>query len=59
MTARVALKSPSGQYEVALYGKNLTNNHVPTGIAIDPTTATKFATVPYPRRFGVEASARF
>lgn len=59
MTARVALKSPSGQYEVALYGKNLTNNHVPTGIAIDPTTATKFATVPYPRRYGVEASARF
>lgn len=57
--ARVSVRAPSGKYEVALYGKNLTNNHVPTGLALDPSTETKFMTVPYPRRFGVEVTARF
>jgi iron complex outermembrane receptor protein len=59
VAARIALGSPSGQYEFAVYGKNLTDNRVSTGVAIDPTTQTKFTTVPYPRRFGVEVSARF
>jgi iron complex outermembrane receptor protein len=57
--ARVALRAPSGNYEVAVYGKNLTDNRVTTGLQTDPTTETKFTTVPYPRRFGVELSAKF
>jgi len=57
--ARVALRAPSGNYEVALYGKNLTNNTVSTGVQTDPTTETKFSTVPYPRRYGVELTAKF
>ncbi|HSV71999.1 MAG TPA: TonB-dependent receptor [Methylibium sp.] len=57
--ARIALRDPSGRYELAVYGKNLTDNQVSTGVAIDPTTQTKFTTVPYPRRFGVELSAKF
>ena len=59
VVAQIALRSPSGQYQVALYGKNLTDNKVSTAVAIDPTTQTKFTTVPYPRRFGIEVSAQF
>ena len=57
--ARVALRSPSGKYEFAAYGKNLTNNSVAGGLQTDPSTQTRFTTVPYPRRYGVELSAKF
>ncbi len=59
VAARIALLSPSKKYEFAIYGKNLTDNRVANGMAIDPTTQTKFTTVPYPRRFGVGLAARF
>ncbi|GJJ02028.1 TonB-dependent receptor [Duganella rhizosphaerae] len=57
--ARISLTSPSKKYEYAIYGKNLTDNQVATGIVLDPTSATRFTTVPYPRRYGIEASVRF
>ncbi len=57
--ARLAYVCPSGKYEVAAYGKNLTDNSQVTGIVLDATTQTRFATVPYPRRFGVELTASF
>lgn len=59
VTARVALTSPSKKYELALYGKNLTDNDVETGVIIDRPTRTRFSPVPYPRRYGVELTARF
>ncbi|MDT7529110.1 TonB-dependent receptor [Sphingopyxis sp. SE2] len=57
--ARIAFVEPSGRFEIAAYAKNLTDNRKSTGIQIDPSTLTKFSTVPYPRRFGVELTARF
>jgi iron complex outermembrane recepter protein len=57
--ARLAFREPSGRFEFAVYGKNLTNNTKSTGIQIDPTTMTRFTTVPYPRRYGLEVTARF
>lgn len=59
MGARIAFKEPSGRFEFAVYGKNLTDNEVDTGVQIDPSTMTRFATVPYPRRYGFEVTARF
>jgi iron complex outermembrane recepter protein len=59
LNARIAFREPSGRFEIAVYGKNLTDNIVDTGVQIDPTTMTRFATVPYPRRYGVEVTARF
>ncbi|MQA18687.1 TonB-dependent receptor [Rugamonas rivuli] len=59
VAARVSLTSPSKKYEYAIYGKNLTDNQVATGIVLDPTSATRFTTMPYPRRYGIEASVRF
>jgi len=57
--ARIALRLPNSPWEFAVYGKNLTDNDVDTGVQTDPNTLTRFATVPYPRRFGLEATARF
>lgn len=57
--ARVALRLDGGRYEVAAYGKNLGDNRKSTGIQIDPSTQTKFSTVPYPRRYGIELTAKF
>ncbi|WP_439620171.1 TonB-dependent receptor [Hyphomonas sp.] len=57
--ARIAWRAPSGNYEVAVYGKNLTDNDKDAGVQIDPSTQTRFATVPYPRRYGIELIARF
>lgn len=59
MGARIAYRDSSGRYELAVYGKNLTDNDEVMGIVLDPTSQTRFATVPYPRRFGVELSAKF
>lgn len=57
--ARIALRIPDTRYEIAVYGKNLTDNSALTGIVVDPTSQTRFATVPYPRRYGVELTAKF
>ncbi|EJL26601.1 outer membrane receptor protein [Caulobacter sp. AP07] len=57
--ARIAYADPSGRYELSVYGKNLGDNREVTGIVLDATSQTKFATVPNPRRFGVELTARF
>ncbi len=57
--ARIAFLEPSGRFEFAVYAKNLTDNRVDTGVQIDPNTQTRFATVPYPRRFGFEVTTRF
>ncbi|MCP5388187.1 MAG: TonB-dependent receptor [Novosphingobium sp.] len=59
LNGRIALREPSGRFEFAIYGKNLTGNTVETGVQTDPSTLTRFATVPYPRRFGAEVTARF
>jgi iron complex outermembrane receptor protein len=57
--AGIALKIPDTRYEIAIYGKNLTDNRELNGIVVDPTSQTRFATVPYARRFGAELSAKF
>jgi len=57
--ARIAFREPSGRFELAVYGKNLTDNSQVSGIVMDATSQTRFATVPYPRRFGAELTARF
>jgi iron complex outermembrane receptor protein len=59
VNAQISLTDPSGRYEIAVYGKNLTDNQVTNGIQIDPTTQTRFTTVPFPRRYGVELTAHF
>jgi hypothetical protein len=45
--ARIAPSAASGQFEFALYGKNLTDHRVDAGVQIDPNTQTRFATAPY------------
>ncbi|MDB5577825.1 MAG: TonB-dependent receptor [Bradyrhizobium sp.] len=57
--ARIAFREPSGRFEFSVYAKNLTDNQVDSGVQIDPSTMTRFATVPYPRRYGVDITARF
>jgi len=59
VSARIALLSPSKKVEVAVYGKNLSDNRNPTGIVLDPTSMTKFTTVPYPRRYGIDVTFRY
>lgn len=57
--ARISFLSQSETFEVAFYGKNLTENDTPTGLQIDPSSMTRFTTVPYPRRFGIELTVWF
>ncbi|KQV91352.1 TonB-dependent receptor [Massilia sp. Root351] len=59
VSARIALLSPSKKVEVALYGKNLSDNRNPAGIVLDATSQTRFTTVPYPRRYGVDLTVRY
>lgn len=59
VNARIGFSDRSGRYELAVYGKNLTDNRVTNGIQIDPSTSTRFTTVPFPRRFGVEFTGRY
>ncbi|MCR5877399.1 TonB-dependent receptor [Phenylobacterium sp. J367] len=59
VNARIAYRSPGDRFEVGLWGKNLTDNDVPTGAGTDQGTLTFFTTVPYPRRYGVDISAKF
>ena len=59
VAARIALLSPSKKVEVAVYGKNLSDNRNPAGIVLDATSQTKFTTVPHPRRFGVDVTFRY
>ncbi len=59
VSARISLLSPSKKVEYAIYGKNLSDNRNPTGIVLDPTSQTKFTTVPYPRRYGFDVTFRY
>jgi iron complex outermembrane receptor protein len=56
---RIAFREPSGRFEFSVYGKNLTDNRVDTGVQIDPSTMTRFATKPYPRRYGFDVTVKF
>jgi iron complex outermembrane receptor protein len=57
--ARVTWTDARDRFAIAAYGKNLTDNDEATGVQTDPSTLTRFTTVPYPRRYGVELTARF
>lgn len=59
MGARIVYRPVSEQFEIALYGKNLTDNDEPGGLQQAPDFGVSFATVPYPRRYGVEFTVRF
>ncbi|MYM37971.1 TonB-dependent receptor [Duganella qianjiadongensis] len=59
VSARIALQAASRKWEVALYGKNLSDNRNPTGIVLDGTSQTRFTTLPYPRRYGVDVTVRY
>lgn len=59
VSARIALLSPSKKVEVAVYGKNLTDNRNPAGLVLDATSQTRFTTVPYPRRYGIDVTVRY
>jgi len=56
---RIAYIDPEGRFEVSLFGKNLTDNDESAGIVLDATSQTRFTTVPYPRRFGIQVSTSF
>lgn len=55
----IAFRTSDETFEVAVYGKNLTDNDEVSGLQTDPTTGTLFSPVPYPRRFGVEVTYNF
>ncbi|CAN5305636.1 TonB-dependent receptor [soil metagenome] len=57
--ARIAFKPANSRFEVSAWIKNIGDNDEITGAQIDPTTATVFTTVPYPRRYGVGVSYRY
>ena len=57
--ARIAYIDPEARFEVSLFGKNLTDNDESQGIVLDATSQTRFTTVPYPRRFGIQLSTSF
>ncbi len=42
------------QYEVSLWVKNLNDNDEIAGSQVNASSATHFATVPYPRRYGID-----
>jgi iron complex outermembrane receptor protein len=59
VSARLALLSPSKKIEYAVYGKNLSDNRKPGGLVLDPTSQTRFTTIPYPRRYGIDVTFRY
>jgi len=59
--ARVSYRSMSGEYEIALWGKNLNENDVAAGqvgAGLAPFYQ-RFTVSPYPRRYGVEFNYNF
>jgi iron complex outermembrane receptor protein len=59
LNARAAYRWGDGRYEFGVWGKNLTDNDVPTGAGTDQGTLTFFTTVPYPVRYGVDLRINF
>lgn len=59
VSARLALLSPSRNIEYAVYGKNLSDNRTPAGLVLDATSQTRFTTIPYPRRYGIDVTFRY
>lgn len=57
--ARIGVSFDDGQYEVGLWGKNLTGNDTLVGVGIETNTFLRFGTVPYPRRYGIDFQAKF
>jgi len=57
--ARIAMRFANGKYELGVWGKNLSNNTVITGAGVETNTKALFATVPQPRRFGIDAGMKF
>lgn len=57
--ARIGLAFEGGKYEFGLWGKNLSNNETLVGVGIETNTLSRFGTVPYPRRYGVDFQVKF
>lgn len=56
---RIAWVPGDGQFELALWGKNLTENDEYVGRIRVATLGSVFGVAPQPRRFGIEASYQF
>lgn len=59
VSARLSLLSPSRKIEYAIYGKNLSDNRKPAGLVLDATSQTRFTTIAYPRRYGIDVTFRY
>jgi len=60
MNARIALANPSGRWEVAAFGQNLTDKATFTTVSDIPLTPGGFASfVQDPRTYGIELRTRF
>jgi iron complex outermembrane receptor protein len=57
--ARVAFRDDRRHYEFALWIKNLNQNTAATGVVVNVTSAERFTTIPYPRRYGAEFTYHF
>ncbi|MEJ2459004.1 MAG: TonB-dependent receptor, partial [Novosphingobium sp.] len=57
--ARIGVSFDNGNYEIGLWGKNLSDNKTLAGIGIETNTKLRFGTVPYPRRYGLDFQAKF
>jgi iron complex outermembrane receptor protein len=51
---RVALTSNDGKFDIGVWGKNLNDNTANTWVVANAATGTRFTTIPYPRRYGVD-----
>ncbi len=59
VNARVGFRDDARHYELAFWIKNLTDNNAATGIVVNVTSAERFTTIPYPRRYGAEITYHF
>ena len=54
LNARIGYRSRNGRYDVGVWGKNLNNNDAVTWSVTPQVFGIRFATIPYPRRYGVD-----